>query len=154
VSSSWHLLRLFQLLDFTACCDLATNVFPQIDVLKNELVLDVVAEPVLESEYKLTKAAQYSPRPCGQRRVGRVRPRVPADAILGLSECIDYDTDVGRFLEIVVPRVKAQSFLLQPPKPQILQPKSTRAALQHGTQPKVVEEASKNEENVEQTEVD
>jgi len=111
----------------------------RVDVVKHELLLEVISDPVLDSEYSLTQAAEFTPRPRGQRRTGKVHPKIPADAILGLVERFDYETDVGRFLEIKLPRVKSQNFSLAPPKMQLLQPKFTTVPLR--TAPTEFEEA-------------
>jgi len=109
--------------------DLATVIKIDIDSTKNELVLQFISEPVLESEYKKTKASQLSPRPRGSRIVRTIRPNLPLDGIVALTKRYDYNTDVGRFLKLEVPRYKAQSFSLDPPQRQRLQPKETDVPL-------------------------
>jgi len=109
--------------------DLATVVTPLIDTENATLALAVDSEPIYEEEFRLTNISQVSPRPRQTRRRGIVHIPVPNDALLGLCERHDYDTAVGRFLEIVIPRQKAKQFSLAAPESQVLTPKKTTMPL-------------------------
>jgi len=109
--------------------DLATVVTPQVNTEKGTLSLAVDSEPIFDEEYRVTRISSESPRPRQLRRRGIVEVPIPSDAMLGLCERFDYDTNVGRFLEILIPRQKAKQFSLAAPATQILAPKKTTVPL-------------------------
>jgi len=112
--------------------DLATVVFPHVNSRRHELILEVRSEPILDSEFKCTQAfASYAARPRNQRRIGKVCPILPPDAILGLTQRFDYHTDVGRLVELKIPRSRADDFGLEPPQAILRDPKNTPVPLQN-----------------------
>lgn len=111
--------------------DLGTIVEPLIDAYRHKFVLCVTSEPLLDSEYKITAISKEAPRPREARSMCKVEPIIPPDAILGLCERHDYDTDLGRLVEFTIPRNKAGTFKLAAPQAQKLAPKKSSVPLQH-----------------------
>ncbi len=105
--------------------DLASEVEPHIQVTPPVVVLEIKVHPFYPDEIKPTRA--WSDPEISMPRFAQemkyVDVPLPPDALLGSSSVAryDYDTQYGRFDEIVIPRFSSSTFSLSPPTRQTKQ---------------------------------
>lgn len=105
-------------------CNKGQTVRTKFDSIGGLVELHIYSEPLFSSEYTLTLASKLIPKPKKERHLSIIPISFPNDASLGHATRHDYITDIGRLVEIVIPRVKASEFILDAPLSQRLKPKN------------------------------
>ena len=105
--------------------DLASEIIPHFQVTPPVVVLEIHVHPFYPEEIKPTRA--WSDPEISMPRFAQVSKFVavplPPDALVGSTSVAryDYDTQYGRFVEIVIPRFSSSTFSLSPPSRQLKQ---------------------------------
>jgi len=104
-------------------CHKGQTVQSKFDSIKGIVELHICTEPLFSSEYRLTQASIDVPKPKHERHYSIIPVTFPNDASIGHATRHDYITELGRIVEIIVPRVKSSEFTLDAPLSQLLRPR-------------------------------